>query len=134
MDNRAIQHTHSITEKILSEKLLRQIKETRLIDIKTIKNVHTQIIHMLREEVFEVYTYVFNNFSENVNIENFQYYIDDDLITEIENSFPMLSKLLEDKYNNVIDYINSMLSNVLHTAGDTGITKINHIYLNNGDH
>lgn len=134
MKNIAIQHTHSITKRILSNKLLYQLKETHLIDVETIENVHTQIIYMLVEEVFEVYTYIFNNFSENITLDNFHHYIDDDLITEIENSFPLLSKFLENKYNNVIDYINSMLSNVLYTATDTGITKINHIYLDNGDH
>lgn len=133
MENIFFKHTHDITKRLLSQQKLEKIKDSILVRDNLILKLKQQVVNILSEEVLDVYIYIYNNFSVEVSINDFEKYINTELIDEIENSFPFLISLLKNKHNNITKYINELIKNIEDTYHSTGIEEIFEIHLNSGD-
>jgi len=133
MENIFFKHINIITKKLLSRQKLENIEASMLIKDEIIIKLNQQIVNILEEEVVDTYIHIFNNFSFEISINDFEKYINAELIDEIENSFPFLISLLKNKYNNITKYINELLKNIENTYHETGIEEIFEIHLNSGD-
>src|SRR5690625_6803669 len=133
MTNIVENNLKKVTKEILTKESLNELKPNKIVSDSVIYSLNRQIINQLSEEVYYIYIYIYNNQSIDFDIEDFEKYINGDLINEVRSTFNYLPTYLKNKHNHLVDYLNEVFLNLDEIAEDLDLDNITHIKMGEGD-
>jgi len=133
MTNIVENNLKKVTKEILTKESLNELKPNKIVSDSVIYSLNRQIINQLSEDVYYIYIYIYNNHSIDFDIEDFEKYINGDLINEVRSTFNYLPTYLKNKHNHLVDYLNEVFLNLDEIAEDLDLDNITHIKMGEGD-
>src|SRR5690625_7424689 len=106
MTNIVENNLKKVTKEILTKESLNELKPNKIVSDSVIYSLNRQIINQLSEDVYYIYIYIYNNHSIDFDIEDFEKYINGDLINEVRSTFNYIPTYLKYNYYHLIDYLN----------------------------
>lgn len=121
-----------LTKKLIKNKNL-SLKKSIIVTRKLENSIINQIYSNLCEIVYPTYIYIFNNFTEDINLNNFSEKLNESLVNEIRDTFPYLEEIINIRHQFLYSYIDEVITNLEKFKENFFFEKISKLIISQGD-